>query len=508
MGWKMNNLIKRIAAIALISSCGIARAANFQFAVGENTMAHEYSSTEASAQVIISGPNGFLLEQKLNRNVNRFAIPINNLADGDYAYQISFEYMANTNSSSADEANQTGDFQGRASAFSNAPLAPAPRPIVGHFKVIEGAAFLRDANLAPTRQDATAPKKLASQAKDVVVPDDQIVQGSGCFGFDCINNESFGFDTIRLKENNTRIKFEDTSAAGFPAADWFLVANDSASGGQDQFSIENVSAVTVPFKIVGAAPSNSLIVDNFGRLGLKTATPVLDLHLATTNTPAHRFEQTSAGGFTAQTWDVAGNEANFFIRDVTGGSRLPFRIRPGAPTSSIDIAADGDVGVGTASPGAKLDVSLASPSLTPINAIRVQNSNVDFAAATDRFIVDSSGNVTARGVIAQQSSRESKTDFASINAKKLMGAISNLEFWHWRYKDAATGDIHLGPVAEDFFAAFGLGTNNKVIAPADMAGVALAAVQALQTEVAERDQKIEALELRLQALETLLNTTH
>src|SRR6185295_8366290 len=60
----------------------------------------------------------------------------------------------------------------------------------------------------------------------------------------------------------------------------------------------------------------------------------------------------NAGGFTAQTWDVAGNEANFFVRDVTGGSRLPFRIRPGAPTSSVDISADGDVGIGTASPNA------------------------------------------------------------------------------------------------------------------------------------------------------------
>jgi hypothetical protein len=80
----------------------------------------------------------------------------------------------------------------------------------------------------------------------------------------------------------------------------------------------------------------------------------------TTNTPAIRLEQNSGGGFTAQTWDVAGNEANFFVRDVTGGSRLPFRIRPGAPTSSIDINASGQVGIGTASPGTKVDISLAN----------------------------------------------------------------------------------------------------------------------------------------------------
>jgi hypothetical protein len=83
---------------------------------------------------------------------------------------------------------------------------------------------------------------------------------------------------------------------------------------------------------------------------------VLDLHIATGDTPAQRLEQTSASGFTAQTWDIAGNEANFFVRDVTGGSRLPFRIRPGAPTSSIDIAATGNVGIGTASPAKKLHI--------------------------------------------------------------------------------------------------------------------------------------------------------
>ena len=67
---------------------------------------------------------------------------------------------------------------------------------------------------------------------DQVIPDDLIVQGSGCFGFDCVNNENFGFDTIRLKENNLRIGFDDTSSsAGFATNNWQIRANDSTSGG-------------------------------------------------------------------------------------------------------------------------------------------------------------------------------------------------------------------------------------------------------------------------------------
>src|SRR5882757_5104749 len=104
---------------------------------------------------------------------------------------------------------------------------------------------------------------------DQVIPDDLIVQGSACVGLDCVNNESFGFDTIRLKENNTRIKFDDTSvSAGFPANDWQLTANDSAAGGLNKFSIENSTVATIPFTIVGPAPTNSLFIDGSGKVGL------------------------------------------------------------------------------------------------------------------------------------------------------------------------------------------------------------------------------------------------
>ncbi len=215
---------------------------------------------------------------------------------------------------------------------------------------------------------------------DQVIADDLIVQGSACVGLDCVNNESFGFDTIRLKENNTRIKFDDTStAAGFPNHDWQLTANDSASGGANKFSIEEITAATVPFTITGSSPSNSIFVDSTGRVGFRTGTPVLDLHVTTGNTPANRYEQTTGGGFTAQTWDIGANEANFFVRDVTGGSRL-------APTSSIDISASGSVGIGTASPGATLDVT--GSVAAGIGTARFKNSN----AANTQVIIDSSGS--------------------------------------------------------------------------------------------------------------------
>jgi hypothetical protein len=249
---------------------------------------------------------------------------------------------------------------------------------------------------------------------DDVIPDDLIVQGSACIGLDCVNNESFGFDTIRLKENNTRIKFDDTSTStGFANHDWQLTANDSASGGANKFSIEDVTAATVPLTITGSAPNNSIFVDSSGRVGLRTSTPTLDVHAATGNTPAIRLEQNNGSGFTAQTWDIAGNEANFFVRDVTGGSRLPFRIRPGAPTSSIDINATGLVGVGTASPAARLH--------SVINSSSTVTAPVD-AAAIGLFVSNSDG--TANNIAAISLGNSAPGNQAQIGVVNLGTAVT------------------------------------------------------------------------------------
>src|ERR1051325_8337923 len=97
---------------------------------------------------------------------------------------------------------------------------------------------------------------------------------------DFVHNELYGFDIILLLDNNKRIKFDDTStSAGFPANDWQLTANDSASGGLSKFSIEDITGAKVPFTIVAGAATNSVFVDSTGRLGLRTSTPVLDVHV-------------------------------------------------------------------------------------------------------------------------------------------------------------------------------------------------------------------------------------
>ncbi|MBY6069016.1 hypothetical protein KUW17_19900 [Leisingera aquaemixtae] len=196
----------------------------------------------------------------------------------------------------------------------------------------------------------------AAQA-DQVFNDDVIATFSLCVGNDCVNGESFGFDTIRLKENNTRIKFQDTSnSASFPTNDWQLTANSSDNGGGNYFSIDDVDGSSTPFLVEAGAGNNAVYVKSTGYVGFGTSSPVVDLHVKQGNSPALRLEQDGSSGFTSQTWDIAGNETNFFIRDVTNGSELPFKIRPGADDNSIYIDTDSDVGMATSSPDAQLHV--------------------------------------------------------------------------------------------------------------------------------------------------------
>ncbi len=244
---------------------------------------------------------------------------------------------------------------------------------------------------------------------DQRIQDDLIVVGSQCVGTDCVNGENFNFDTIRLKENNVRIKFQDTSSSSsFPTVDWQITANDSTNGGLNKFSIENIDRSTVPFTIIDGAPSNSIYVASSGYVGFGTSTPIMNLHTETSNSPTLRLEQNQGAGFAAQSWDIGGNETNFFIRDVNSGGTLPLRIRTGAPNSSIYVDVDGDIGFETTTPDGQFDVAHSSDAnnhaflISPTSDVGVNIDNgfsplglfdVQSTGGISRFIVKSTGNV-------------------------------------------------------------------------------------------------------------------
>jgi hypothetical protein len=473
-------------------------------------------------RLVVTGPEEYVHERWFEP-VETVSFETAGLPDGQYRYELRVAPMVDASTRlQMREARETGDdsIVARLKVAGLLPTEPVVRS--GSFRIL-GESVVAPTDTEPAREQSSAAASEAGSDRDVstkdqVILDDLIVDGSLCVGFDCVNGESFGFDTIRLKENNLRIRFLDTSnSASFPTNDWQLTANDSTNGGANKFSIDDIDGGRTPFTIEARAPNHSLFIDDGGRLGLKTAAPLTEIHSVDGDTPTLRLDQ-QGGGWAPQIWDVAGNETNFFVRDVTNGSRLPFRIQPGAPTSSLHIANSGNVGVGTPTPDAPLEIETTgqnaelrltrtdAPADSSWSMTTEDDGRLVLKAAgssTSSLSLGSSGAVTAAGPVNALSDRNAKRDFAPVDPAALLARLATLEIAEWSY--ATEGGVrHIGPTSQDFRAVFGIGSDDRHITLSDLGGVALAAIQALSVEIEDRDRQIRALEARLVSLEERL----
>lgn len=274
-----------------------------------------------------------------------------------------------------------------------------------------------------------------------------------------------------------------------------------------------------------------LVVQGNACIGIAcpTSDPVTPLVLNNNDTPVVRLDQTGNGGFTPQIWDVAGNEANFFVRDVTGSSQLPFRIFPGAKTNSLTVR-DGRVGVGTSSPGKALDVigtsgetglkvteesttvearTLADLTNSGPVAVRLTDSdaNVGWTMATaadgtvaltpegpgalPSLVLSPSGDVTAGGAVQQTADPARQTGVQAAASTPIVDAIRTLPIERFGLVGDASGVEHLAPNGAAFRAAFGLGSSDGQIAPGDVGSVALVGVKALLNGEAAVDARVD-----------------
>jgi trimeric autotransporter adhesin len=86
------------------------------------------------------------------------------------------------------------------------------------------------------------------------------------------------------------------------------------------------------------------------------------------------------------------------------------------------------------------------------------------------------------GTWTNNSDRAAKTALETVDTQAVLDALAELPITTWRYH-AEDGTRHMGPMAQDFYAAFGLGADETSISTVDADGVALAAVQGLHAEV-------------------------
>jgi len=156
------------------------------------------------------------------------------------------------------------------------------------------------------------------------------------------------------------------------------------------------------------------------------------------------------------------------------------------------------------------------------SGISATAANQFIARSAGGFYLYSSANLATgvklapgSGSWSTVSDRAAKTGIEEIDDARILAKVASLPVSEWSYTAQGPGVRHLGPMAQDFRAAFGLGEDEKHISTVDEEGVALASIKALQAEVADKDgrlndldQKYALLEQRLETLEKHMHRPH
>ncbi len=194
-------------------------------------------------------------------------------------------------------------------------------------------------------------------------------------------------------------------------------------------------------------------------------------------------------------------------------------VAPAVFAQSGVLFVEGDnVGIGTSTPTRPLHLVRADPAIGTMllientGAARItfnnqsapsqwsfgQENNDRFAvnragSGTQEFAIAPNGDVLVSGAVVHSSSRTKKEGFQLLDPEGILAKVETLPITEWSYKVDHSAIRHVGPMAEDFYAAFGLGEDDKHIAINDSAGVALAAIQGLDRLVEKKDAEIQDL---------------
>jgi hypothetical protein len=120
---------------------------------------------------------------------------------------------------------------------------------------------------------------------------------------------------------------------------------------------------------------------------------------------------------------------------------------------------------------------------------------------------DGNGNLTTTGTINGSSDRNLKENFQTVAPAEVLDKVAALPITRWNFKNDK-GIEHIGPMAQDFHAAFGVGMDERHIATVDEGGIALAAIQGLNQKLNEKEAEIQILKEKadkVDALEKQLN---
>ncbi len=250
----------------------------------------------------------------------------------------------------------------------------------------------------------------------------------------------------------------------------------------------------------------------------------IDVNPGTTNNRATDDYATVGGGGNNQAGNNDGNLTNAQYGTVAGGqsntaSGLAAAIPGGAnntASGSYSFAAGNNAQAVFNGSFVWADSTGASLSSTGVNQF-IARASGGFTFYTDQTIPQGATLPPGGGGWSTLSDRASKSNFESVDSLTVLEDVVSMPISTWNYNAQDASIRHIGPMAQDFYATFGLGEDNKHISTIDADGVALAAIQglyqvvqdkdaqiaSLQTENAELKTRLDDLDQRLSALEAL-----
>lgn len=198
---------------------------------------------------------------------------------------------------------------------------------------------------------------------------------------------------------------------------------------------------------------------------------------------------------------------------TAAGSGAEVLLRPGGNTRAYSVQASGDTALNTTFILYYRDPGGTEP-VSPYLVIRPNGfasinpalSGGGYILPSFPFTVGTSGDtsngngahVTAGGTWVNGSSRAFKEAFTAIDPLEVLARVVSLPVSRWRYR-GHDGEWHLGPTAEDFHAAFGLGDDARYIGTVDADGVALAALQGMDRKLGATREQLASDNARLRA---------
>jgi hypothetical protein len=229
-----------------------------------------------------------------------------------------------------------------------------------------------------------------------------------------------------------------------------------------------------------------------------------------------RAKANHAGSFVwsdTQSSDFASDSDNQFRVRAAGG----MEIVGGSGQPALHYSGTRTGGFGTPV-GLAENLNVTGSSAPALRILNVGGNSVDGALSVSiggtgyiakfgnagTFVADLAANGTFTAVTFNPTSdRNAKENFSPVDPRTILEKVASLPIARWNFK-INQGSEHIGPVAQDFHAAFGLnGEDDKHIATVDADGVALAAIQGLLQLVKQQETEIRALKVKADEVDEL-----